>query len=182
MAVEPFIPAGELHGLALTPFRAAWADVVAGWVRTPQDAFWLAPRTAPPITGEKVRGWSARGREQFVLRSNPAGPTAAAAEAPPLAYGELNLLNPQRRSFWLGHLIVDPEQRGRGLGKELTRRLVERGLRVHRARSIALVVFEENSAAVAAYRAAGLREECYEEHYLPPYHCTRRLLRMTLTD
>lgn len=170
MAVEPIRQPVEHARPRLAAFHPDWGERVAGWVRDPREAYWLAPRTAPPITADKIRSWEQMGRQQLVLLADG---------GEPVAYGELNVLNLSRRSWWLGHLIVDPQQRGRGYGKELTRRLLDRAFDMHAARSVTLVVFEENVAAVAAYRAVGMRPEGHEDHHFAAYGRVERLLRMT---
>ena len=90
------------------------------------------------------------------------------------------MLRTDERHFWLGHLIVDPRQRGRGLGTHLTRLLLERAFNQQGARRVTLVVFPENHRALACYRAAGLREAGAEIHYFPPCDRRVRLLKMDI--
>lgn len=99
----------------------------------------------------------------------------------PLAYGEVNLLNERRREYWLGHLIVDPRQRGRGVGRWLAELLLQEAFDRLGARRVSLVVFPENRSAIACYRAAGMRDEGFETHYFPPYRRWERLLRLIAT-
>jgi RimJ/RimL family protein N-acetyltransferase len=177
MAVQPL----ERRVLApthrLLPLTPAGAHVIARWPRSNGEAFWLAPRTPPPITADKIVNWAAPGRQQLVLFE--IGP-APDAEAQPVAYGELNVLNIEAAEYWLGHLIVDPLRRGQGLGAVLTRLLVQRATTTLGARRISLVVFPENKAAVRCYQQAGFQSEAHETHYFPIYIRRARLLRMAL--
>ena len=157
----------------LDPFEPAHARTVSSWVRTAHDAYLLAPRTPPPITPERVLEWSGPGNAQFLLYESGAGG--------PVAYGEINELNGSHTEFWLGHLIVDPDRRGEGLGKALTRLLLQRAFRQFGARRASLVVFSDNLCAVACYRAAGLYPDGFEKHDFPPYGTSVRLLRMATT-
>ncbi|MFO0839222.1 MAG: GNAT family N-acetyltransferase [Phycisphaerae bacterium] len=148
----------------------AHAATVASWVTTRDEMFWLSPRSAPPITAETIRlNWARPGHEQLSLVDE------AGAQ---LAYGELNILDQQRAEYWLGHLIVDPRRRGQGLGKRLTLALLRRAEHIYAARRVCLVVFPENVAAVACYRAAGFRDEAYEPHEFPAYDERALMLRM----
>lgn len=160
----------DTQAVRLEPFDPADAARVAAWVGSPQEAYMLAPRTVPPITPERVRGWAAPGVEAFALILNDGDQM--------IGYGELNVLNEKHREFWLGHLIVAPPQRGRGHGRRLTRLLLERAFELRGARRVSLVVFPENVAAIASYRAAGMYADGVEHHDLPPYHCRARLSRM----
>ena len=173
MAAEPITSPRRVSTLRLTPFEARYADRVLSWVRGPREAYWLAPRTKPPLTVEKLRAWARPGRTPLMLV--PPG------QPEPLAYGELNVLNEQRRDYWLGHLIVDPRQRRHGLGRRLTELLLHRAFDRLAARRVSLVVFPENVAAVACYRAAGMCDDGCETHYFAIYRRRERLVRLVAT-
>jgi RimJ/RimL family protein N-acetyltransferase len=174
MAAEPILKASLTRTLRLRAFDPVYAERVLSWVRDAREAYWLAPRTEPPLTADKVRAWVGPGRNPLMLVS-PGQPE-------PLAYGELNLLNEKRRQYWLGHLIVDRQQRGCGLGRRLTELLLHRAFRFHAARRVSLVVFPENKRAVACYQAAGMHKDGFETHYFLPYRCRERLLRLVATS
>lgn len=156
----------------LRPFFVADALTVAGWVRNATDAYHLAPRTWPPITEQRVREWGGYGCEQLVLIDS--------CGSRPVAYGELNLLSSRKAEYWLGHLIVDPDRRGMGLGRELTSLLLKRAFEQKRAKRVSLVVFSDNRAAVECYKASGMQVDGWEMHDLPPYGRRERLLRMAV--
>lgn len=169
MAVIPVTKPTAAPTLRLTPFDQRYAELVVAWVRDPQEGFWLAPRTAPPLTADKVRAWTQPGRNPFML---------VEGDAPePLAYGEANALRHTRNEYWLGHLIVDPHYRGRGLGRRLTELLLRQAFHVYRARRVSLVVFRQNAPAVATYRSTGMRADGYETHRFGPSRRPERLLR-----
>jgi RimJ/RimL family protein N-acetyltransferase len=169
MTVQPAIQPARLRALQLRPFDPGRAVLVVSWVGGAQETRWLAPRSTPPLTAAKVRAWAGPGRDPLML--------VAPDEPQPLAYGEVNVLNERRHEYWLGHLIVDPRRRGGGLGTRLTELLLQRAFGHHRARRVSLVVFPENAAAIACYRAAGMREDGFEVHYFTPYRRHERLLR-----
>ncbi len=169
MAIHPDAKSATRHA-RLAPFEPAGATRIVSWVTSADEAYMLAPRTVPPITPARVLEWLVPGVEAFSLHVDGVDE--------PIGYGELNVLNERYREFWLGHLIVNPAHRGRGFGRELTRLLMERAFMIRGASRVSLVVFPENYAAVASYRAAGLYPDGMEHHDLPPYHCRARLLRM----
>jgi len=155
----------------LLAFSPQYADAVISWVRTPEDAYWLAPRTKPPLTPQELLRWQSPDRQGFML--------VRTSDHYSVGYGELNVLHggaPHR--YWLGHLVVDPDQRGKGLGVQLTKLLLWRAYARHGAREVSLVVFPENARAIAAYESAGMRADGYETHSFPAYNATVRLLRM----
>jgi RimJ/RimL family protein N-acetyltransferase len=171
MAVEPAPPAPRVAALRLQHFDSCWAELVASWIRDEREAHWLAPKTPPPLDAERIRQWKLPGHEPLQL--------VRADDPTPIAYGELNVLNAAQRHYWLGHLIVDPAWRGRGVGSALTQLLLRRAFTRHAARQVGLVVFPENRRAIACYRAARMQEDGYEEHVLPAHEQRVRLLRMT---
>ena len=174
MAAELVPGPGCPEALDLRPFDPRYAGLVASWARGPLETYWLAPRTEPPLTARKVREWADPAHRPYMLVA-PGQPT-------PLGYGELNLLHGRRHEYWLGHLVVDPEQRGRGFGRQLTVLLLQRAFHQFGAWYVSLVVFPENVAAVACYRAAGMREDGFEIHTFPAYGSRERLLRFIATS
>ena len=173
MAVHPASSPQHVADTRLVKFDPAYADYVVRWVHGAREAFWLAPRTRPPLTAEKICAWQRDGRRPLML----IGPDRTI----PLAYGELNILRRQRGEYWLGHLIVDPDLRGQKLGLRLTQLLLRRAFELHGATSVSLVVFPDNPAAIACYRSAGMRDVGSEYHFFPPYERRERLLRFVIT-
>lgn len=172
MAIEPLQVLPRLPEYRLVPLDRARAGQIAAWPRSAGEAYWLAPRTTPPLTGEKILSWASPGRQQLMLCECD---TLVA-----VAYGEMNVLNADAAEYWLGHLIVDPQRRGRGLGTMLTRLLVQRAFMTLGARRITLVVFPENQAAIRCYEEVGFRADGFEMHYFPIYMRRARLVRMAL--
>lgn len=170
MSAVPQPRAADESQTRLAPFEVCHADRVLSWVTTPQEMYWLAPKTRPPLTARDVMSWQAPGHQPFMLlRATP---------GVPVGYGELNALTGVPHSYWLGHLLVDPAQRGCGYGVALTRRLLERAFVHAGATRVTLVVFPENAAAVHCYERAGLRRDGYEAHYFEVYKRREQLLRM----
>lgn len=158
----------------LAPFRPELAALVASWIQNEHEAFWLAPRTRPPIDARKVLDWAGPGIHQLILFDGRL--------RVPVAYGEVNLLAGRERTFWLGHLLVDPVRRGGGMGRALTEQLLRYAFARLNARRVTLVVFPENAAAIACYLAAGLRLDGHESHYFPTCESTVRMVRMAVMD
>ncbi len=133
--------------LRLEPFDPRQAASIAGWVETDRDLRWLAPSTPPPLTDAKVIGWQTSGRDTFVLTrdGNPES----------LGYGELNPMRREVNHFWLGHVIIRPDQRGQGVGRALVQALVDHAFRQLHAKEVSLIVFPDNLAAVQCYVRSG---------------------------
>lgn len=170
MSVAPAIRSALIPSLRLDPFDRRCAELVASWVLGPREAYWLAPHTWPPIDARKVLSWAGRGRQ--ALQLVPVG------QRLPCGYGELNALDAERGEYWLGHLIVSPLWRGRGIGRQLVRSMLTYGFARLGAQRISLVVFDDNAPAIASYRSAGMYMDGFESHEFAAYGRRERLVRM----
>lgn len=171
MAIEPIESPTRAAQLGqLQRFTCADAQTVAGWI-TPGESYWLAPRSRPPLTARTVISWGEAEGERFLLLDGQSTPTG---------YGEINRLALQHHVYWLGHLIVNPQRRGEGYGRLLTRLLIDHAFMLMAARRVTLVVFPENAAAIACYEAAGMHRDGFETHFLPAYRRRVRLVRMAI--
>ncbi len=173
MAVIPIPRREPAPHCRLAPFELVWAARVISWVRDAREAYWLAPMSRPPLQPDEMLRWREPGHEPYLLWEIGGNG--------PIGYGELNRLGTGRRLYWLGHLIVDSSQRGRGYGVQLTRLLLEEAFQQRGARRVTLVVFPENRAAVACYHAAGMLDDGYEWHTFPAYGRRECLLRLAAT-
>jgi len=153
----------------LAPFDPLYAPVVAGWVQDSSELFWLAPSTSPPLTAAKIIEWAGEGVRPFLLWRTD--------HTLPVGYGELNDMPQRMGHFWLGHLLVCPQWRGRGVGVELVHRLLCEAFDVLEARTVSLVVFPDNVPAIRCYRRAGLVHVGQQWRY---FQATRRKHRMLL--
>lgn len=154
----------------LRRFDPSCAPLIASWVTDALEAFWISPQTPPPLSAAAIRAWASPGRQQFVLA--PDDPQL------PIAYGELNLLNAVRREYWIGHLVVDPALRGRGVGCRLVSKLLGHAFETHWARRVSLVVFPENVQAIRCYQRAGMRLDGREMHEFSAYGRRIEMVRM----
>ena len=105
------------------------------------------PGTLPPLTGEKITAWKKAGGASLVGFEKHS--------EFPVAYGEINPMRSETDHFWIGHVVVDSQLRGRGVGRRFVRRLLEEAFHKQHARCVSLVVFPENQAAVHCYRRCG---------------------------
>lgn len=171
MAIEPLDKPELTSAYRLEQPRTSYGALVASWVRDDRELYWLAPRTPPPLTEAKVHGWRKEGRRPLMLRD---------ADDAVIAYAELNLLDRTKQEYWIGHVLVDPARRGRGVGTLLTRILIARAANDLNAKLVSLVVFPENEAAIRSYRAAGMHESGRETHYFSSYRRHVSLLRFEI--
>ncbi|MCB9852051.1 MAG: GNAT family N-acetyltransferase [Phycisphaerales bacterium] len=144
-------PSASSAGAALrfiSPFDNLFAPVVASWPKSAHELTWLAPGTVAPLTPAKVCAWQRRDGRQFLFWES-------AADGP-CGYGELNHMPDERRRYWIGHFVLDPAQRGRGLSHVFFRNLVVHAFEEMGAAEILLVVIPENVAAIKCYQRGGM--------------------------
>ena len=63
----------------------------------------------------------------------------------------------------IGFIILDPEQRGCGKGKEMIKLALKYAFEVYGARSVSLGVFENNEPVYYCYKAAGFKDMILDE-------------------
>jgi RimJ/RimL family protein N-acetyltransferase len=141
----------------LAAFEPQWASSVVQMVLDDRELFWLAPKTPPPLTADKVRAWAGPGCTPMLFhhRTSPQ----------PLGYVELNTMPSSSRHLWMGHCILRPDRRGGGLGQRMVEMLIEMAFTQRRANMISLVVFPENHAAIKCYLAAGFERINHETKF-----------------
>lgn len=152
------------------PFTSSMGPIVASWVTSADEAYWLAPGTVPPITSEKIGGWKKPGGHCLL----------GFVDSPlvPVAYGELNPMRYERKGFWIGHVIVNPLHRGRGVGGMFVSSILDHAFGTLKARRVSLVVFPENVAAIRCYTHCGFCIVGEERHSFRPESPPVRLLRL----
>lgn len=155
------------------PFDRLHAATVAAWVADEQELFLLAPGTAWPLTPAKVFGWVKPQGRAFLLFED--------RRDVPCGYAELNPLRNSPDQLWIGHVVLDPRLRGRGIGRRLTQLLIEAGLADPRIDRLVMVVFPDNHAAVSCYRATGFRVTRRERHRFGPRPGDHAMLRLEIT-
>lgn len=170
---------GSAGAYRLITFVPRHAPIVARWAETDEELLWLAPSTQPPLTAAKVGEWLKRGGHAFsFLRAEVGGQRA---EEHLVGYAELNPMRNTPDHLWIGHVVVRPDMRGKGVGRTLLRALVNEAFGSLGATRLSLVVFPDNIGALRCYAAVGLRmvgEECHRFGGIGP---KRRLLRYEMT-
>ncbi len=143
----------------LRPYKAADAETILSWCRD-ERAFrkWTSDRyPSYPITAREMN-------EKYFDHNGDCPeadnfyPMTACEDGRPLGHFILRYVGGDRRVLRAGFVIVDPERRGRGVGREMLRLALEYAFRICRAERVTIGVFENNPPALRCYRAAGFRE------------------------
>lgn len=131
--------------VTLRPFAPADDAALISWLRTPEElTLFTGPRLTWPLTTDQLD--ELRATAEFV-------PFTAVADDGSVV-GHIELVLTGADSARMARVLVDPAQRGRGLGEKLVRAVIaeaqERGIR-----SLTLFVFPDNTPAVTLYEKLG---------------------------
>jgi ribosomal protein S18 acetylase RimI-like enzyme len=129
--------------LSLHPFPADSADVVSGWARTREEVIMWCGHPTAPVPAEQINAWA---------REDGVQPVGLYRDGRLVAYGEL-WIDDDEAEVELARLIVDPGERGQGLGQHLVTALAAAARSSHPR--VFLRVHPGNVAARRCYAAAG---------------------------
>ena len=155
-------------------YDPAYGATVARWVGSCEELFWLAPSSSWPLTGDQVTGWVNHSTDQPVLLFQT-------GREIPCGYAELNPLRSSSSHLWIGHVVIEPAHRCRGLGRRFMHMLTERAWSDPNVRRLTMVVFPENTAALSCYEAIGFRIIGRERHQFGTDKKNHLMLRLELT-
>jgi len=138
--------------LELQPFHARHAELVLSWVRSREEADRWASAGARELRPELLREWHA---------DADVHPYLCVDGGEPVGYGEV-WHDGEAGEAELARILVAPEERGRGVGRALTRLLAAKA-RAAGFDEVWLRVVPDNEQAIAAYRAAGFARASEKE-------------------
>jgi ribosomal protein S18 acetylase RimI-like enzyme len=140
------VPPEEFAAMAvrLRPFPADSAEVVSGWARTHEEVIMWCGRPAAPVPAGQINAWA---------REDGVQPFGLYRDGRLVAYGKL-WIDDDEAEVELARLIVDPRERGQGLGRRLVMALA--ALARSRHPRVFLRVHPDNVAARRCYAGTGL--------------------------
>ena len=148
--------------LRLRPFRAPDAKTIISWQREPEEFYmWTAGiMGAFPASEQRLlEATSARENNESYF------PMTAFDETGPVGFFTIRKPGDDDRKVSFGYVIVDPDKRGRGYGKEMLRLGLKFIFEVYGAEEAGLDVFDCNRQAYNSYKALGFRETGNQEQW-----------------
>ncbi|SEF47192.1 Protein N-acetyltransferase, RimJ/RimL family [Eubacterium ruminantium] len=152
--------------MILRTYKKDDAPIIAKWIRTEEELFkWSADRFNKfPLTGNDIN-------ENYApqLAAGRFFPLTAVDEDENVV-GHFIIRYPREdddRSVRFGFVIINPEIRGKGCGREMLRLGIEYVKNNLSAKRIDLGVFENNPNAKRCYEATGFKENSIRECSLP---------------
>jgi ribosomal protein S18 acetylase RimI-like enzyme len=140
--------------LRLRRFEAADADIVLGWIGSPEEAGRWASAGRLELVPALFTEWHADPDVHPYV-------ALAADGGRPVGYGEV-WHDGEAHEAELARIVVDPARRGRGIGRALTAGLLERA-RAADIDEVWLRVVPGNEPALRAYAAAGFARASADE-------------------
>ena len=152
--------------MTLRDFNKDDASIIAGWLRSEEELYkWSADRFNKfPLSGEDINANYA-----LQLETGRFIPLTAVDENGKIV-GHFIIRYPKAHddsSVRFGFVIIDPELRGKGYGKEMLRLGIGYVKENLSAARIDLGVFENNESARHCYEAAGFTEYARRECEMP---------------
>ena len=151
--------------IRLRPYKSQDASfLLKWWEGKPEGEFvkWSAGKFSYPLTEEQLdtyyKEWSSRTDGWLMTALDGAGT--------PVGHFILRLADYERNTLRMGFIVVDPEARGKGHGKEMVKKALAYGFEILGMKQLSLGVFENNPGAKACYEAAGFKEGAYVPEYL----------------
>ena len=137
--------------LHVRPFPAGLAVLVSSWAGTADEVLMWCGLTAAPVPAGQIEAWAGE---------DGVRPFGLYRDEQLVGYGEL-WVDDDEAEVELARLIVDPRERGQGLGRHLVTELAGRARSVHPL--VFLRVHPANHAAQRCYAAAGFRPVAPEQ-------------------
>lgn len=131
--------------LRVRPFPADLAVLVSSWAGTAGEVLMWCGLAAAPVPAGQIEAWADEDGVQ---------PFGLYRDERLVGYGEL-WVDDDEAEVELARLIIDPRERGQGLGRHLVAELASRARSVHPL--VFLRVHPANLAAQRCYAAAGFQ-------------------------
>ena len=138
--------------IRIRPYKAADANVILSWCQDEKAFYqWTAGMLGSyPIT-----------QNEFCFFESLM-PFTAFDETGIVGFFTLRKPNELQDELRFGFVIVDPDKRGKGYGKEMLRLGLKFAFEIYGAKRASLGVFENNLSAYNCYKAVGFRDVILE--------------------
>ena len=143
--------------IKLLPFTEADIDRVLPWITSREDLYlWTAYSFGFPLTREHLlqhmKECVERGDRLLYKAVLPEDGTV-------FGHIELGAMDRRNNALRIGRVLIDPAQRGRGLGAAMMRAAVDLAFEKFEMHRVELGVFENNPRAIACYERVGFKRE-----------------------
>lgn len=143
--------------IQLLPFTEGDINRVLPWITSQEDLYlWTAWSFGFPLTREHllqhVKDCAERG-DRIIYKA------VLSEDGTVFGYIEHGAIDRRNRALRIGRVLIDPAQRGRGLGAAMMQAAVDLAFEKLEMHRVELGVFENNPRAVACYERVGFKRE-----------------------
>ena len=150
-----FAMVGASRRTELVGLNPEWAQIISGWVGSRAEVTMFGgTRLSWPLSTEEVLAMAEEpGREVYVLLDQQRLPVATGS-----------VLIKADGSARIGRVLVDPQRRGEGFGRDIMEALIEYGEAQSSVGVIRLGVYEHNTVAQGLYERLGFKATSEHRH------------------
>lgn len=150
--------------IRLRPYKSVDAKYLLNWVSDERlFAMWCANRFIYPLTEEQLMEY----KENCDNDENSWIFTALNEAGLPVGHVFMRAADYEQQSVHLGFIVMDPNYRGRGYGREMVNLAVKYAFDILKVKRVMLKVFDCNPIAYHCYQFCGFQEEEYLKDRFP---------------
>lgn len=139
--------------MRLRPYRKKDTECIRNWITDEESHMkWCAGRLPFGFTAEQF--WEKMEDEE--AEWGDCAFTASDDDGKPVGFFKLNINETENTGF-MKYIIVDNRERGRGLGGQMLALAARYASEIAGLKALSLIVFDDNTAAVACYKKAGFQ-------------------------
>lgn len=145
--------------IKLEPFTEADFDRLIGWVPSPKFLLqWAGPGFSYPLTRDQLRhhlvGETGEQPDRLIYKA------VHRKHGETVGHGEIVALDRWNCSAIMARILVGPqEMRGKGIGEQIVRALLQVAFQELSLHRVALHVFTFNTSAIRCYERVGFKQE-----------------------
>ena len=150
--------------IRLRPYKKSDSPIICSWL-TDEKGFmkWCAGMYTYPMTPQQLDDRY----DEFCKDENAWFMTALDESGKVCGHFIFRKADCENNSIHMGFIIISPDMRGKGLGKQMLSQALRYAFDIFGAQTVTLGVFANNASALGCYKAAGFAEtdtekECFE--------------------
>ncbi len=146
--------------LRLRPYKESDAKYIINWIKDEKLFYmWSANKFQYPLTEDQL----AKYKENYDKDENGWITTAIDEKGKPVGHFLMRMADYENESIHMGFIVVDPEIRGKGYGKEMLELAIKYAFEILKVSRITLAVYDTNPSAHNCYKSIGFVDENYIE-------------------
>ena len=134
------------------PVQAADIPIICQFPQSAEELFFLFPKATYPLTPEHLQGAIDQRFDSTVVLW----------EGRPVGFANFYICKPGEECH-IGNVIVDPQMRGKGVGRYLIQTMIDIAFGKHAVQEVHISCFHRNGAGLLLYAKMGFKPFAIEE-------------------